>query len=766
MSSIRRRKLALRGAVGAAAVLVLVAIGFSLRGGGPADILQDVEEARLSGDHSRALKLIDELLTDHPDSPQAQTALQLRTQIQEQNSSFAVARRKRELLLRKELNAKLAEVREALSDRPYLVALDPVKEFLKLLRRQEVAFLRKRFGPLIEYELITFLDRVEKRFDDDRQQVAAAETLLKQYEGRNAKELRELEKRLAFVRQRDWVNVLPELTASLKTIADSRYVGKAKRKIEEFTQRAESVRAVFDSLEPLYYRVRSDRLRAEIYDLVKLARTRGKDLLMNCEFAEARRIYDEAYQKVDAVVLARPREYYHDLLNWLDANHISEKMKAEIQKIDSVVATLADVEKLVEKGQADAAYRLLRDVVSDYRLIRFEKKYRMPYAVASTPDGADVFVNGENIGRTPCTISMEISQRAVHVRLVRSGFEETEVQLVPIDSELSGTLDVALGKLLAWEKEMTVQGIEASPVIADGMVLLATTNASLIALDLKTGKQLWEARTNLLHRITAQPVVDGEVAYLITVAGVLHRVQMKDGTIEKVVDLEDRVQHDPLYMDDTLYIVTGKPSLVAIRGGTVAWSAPLAFHPSTRIVAKDGLLCVGTVKGHVLIHDAKTGEEKGRLKAPTDTSFFGGLSGHGDLVLAGGEDGKLYAFDVVQRKPSWTFLTTGPIAARAVSDGERIYLGARDGYIHVLSGDGRKVGSLDMGFAVLVEPALAGEFLYVLGSSRAKAFSIDGSDWWEQRFGQYNPMHVVAGEGYTVVVTNKPWVYAYPKDTK
>jgi hypothetical protein len=101
-----------------------------------------------------------------------------------------------------------------------------------------------------------------------------------------------------------------------------------------------------------------------------------------------------------------------------------------------------------------------------------------------------------------------------------------------------------------------------------------------------------------------------------------------------------------------------------------------------------------------------------------------------------------------------------------VSDGERIYLGARDGYIHVLDGKGRRVGKLDMGYAVVTEPALADGFLYVLGSNRVKAFATSGEDWWELPFDRCIPRHVVAADGYTVVITNKPWAYAFPRDIK
>ncbi len=767
MSSLRRRKLALRGGIAAAALLVLTVIGFSVGGGGPTEMLRDVEEARMRGDYVRALDLIDGLLTDHPESPEAQSALRLRTQIREQTSSIAATRRKRQKQLRLELDGKLAGVREALSERQYLEALVPVKEFLSVLQRQEVMPLRQKYGPLIEYELGAFLERVAKQFDDDLQQVAAAEALLKQYDAKNAEELQKLEKRLAFVRRRDWPNVLPDLTASLKTIADSRYVGKARLAIEEFNQRAQTVQAAFDSLTPLYYRVRSDRMRAEITDLVKAARTRGRDLLNDCEFEEARKLYEDAYKAAFAVDLEQPREHFHELLNWLSAHNITEKMKAERQKIDNVVAMLKDVDELVRTNKADAAYRLLRDVVSEYRLIRFEKKYKLPYAVRSTPDSAEVFVDGKSVGRTPCVIHMEISQTAARVRLTHEGFDRTEVQLVPVDPELSGTLDIALQKLPAWDKELTVSGVEAAPVIANGMVLLATTNASLLALDLESGKRKWEAPTDLLHRITARPVVAGDVAYLITVAGALHRVRLEDGAIEKLLDFEGRVDHEALFYDGTLYVVTGKPSLVAVRDGAVAWSVPLAFNPCTGIVAKDGMLCVGTVKGYLLVHDAKTGAEKARLKPPTgDTSFWGGLARHGDLVLAGAEDGKLYAFDIARRKLAWTYPTAGPIEAPAVSNGKHIFLGARDGYVHILDETGRKVADLDMAFAVLTKPALAGEFLYVLGSNRVRAFATSGGSWWEHAFDRWNPKHVVAGEGYTVVITNKPWVFAYPRDIK
>ncbi|MHC4548346.1 MAG: DUF4388 domain-containing protein [Planctomycetota bacterium] len=765
MSSLRRRKLLVRGGVAAALLLVVAGVGLTIQGPSAPDLMQQIENARLQNNHQRALDLIDELIDDYPESDEAQTAMRLRREIRDHDSVESTARRQREAKIRKELDQKLSDLRAALSDRPYLEALQPVREFLGILDRPDVAFLRRNMTAHLEYDLSEFLGRVKKRFDDDRQQVTVAEVILKQYRGKDASKLRGLEDRLARVRQRNWFHMIPELSARLEAIGASRYIGKAKREIDEFREHLQGAQGVFSNLDSLYHIVHRERMRVEITDLVRIARTQGKDYMMNCEFAKARRVYDDAYRAADAVTDEEPREHYRELIVWLETNKIIHKMRVEREKIDAVVATLDDVEKLVRENRADAAYRLLRDLVSEYRLIKFEREYTMPYRVTSTPDGAEVFVNGKPIARTPCTISLEISQSPVRIRLRREGFEDEDASLVPIDPKLDGTLRVELEKKLAWDKEITGGGIEASPVIARGMVLLATTDASLLAINLEDGSRAWEAPTGLLHRIKARPVVAGDSAYVITVNGSLHEVRLSDGKIVHQLDLRGQVHHDPVFVDDTLYLVTRK-SLLALRGNKVVYAVPLEDSPSTRVVFKDGLICVGTAEGALLVHDAGTGAARDRLRVPSGSSFWGGLADHGDLVLAGAEDGKLYAFDLKKRVLSWTFPTTGPLAAPAVSAGRHIYLGARDGYIHLLTANGEKMGQLDMGYAVLAEPALAKDFLYVLGSHRVKAFSRDGASWWERVFPDETPQHVVAGEEYVVVVTDKPWVYTFPKDVR
>jgi outer membrane protein assembly factor BamB len=476
-------------------------------------------------------------------------------------------------------------------------------------------------------------------------------------------------------------------------------------------------------------------------------------------------MFQAVQAKIDQVSDQEPRQFFRELSAWFDLRTIPAQTKTQLERIEAVTRTLHDVEDLRQKGRFAAAYRVMRDLVSEHRLIVFEKKYKLPYEVVSVPAGAEVELNGKAVGRAPCEILLDIQQEPMVVKLRRAGFRDAEARLVPTDSGLDGTLRVDLTKDVARQQEIAAN-IEATPALAAGKVLFATTDASLLALDLEKGTRAWEAPTGLLQRVTARPTVAGTSVYLITLDGVLHQIRLADGKIVDRRELGAQVDQDPAVHGDTIFVATRKPSLLSMRGTKILWEQPLAESPSTPVVCLDGTIYVGTTKGAILCHDEKTGAPKPEFRAASGTSFWGGLTAHKSLLLAGAEDGKLYAFDTRTGKQAWAHPTGGPLAAPPASDGERIYLPARDGYIHVLSTEGDPITRLDMGYVVKARPAVVGEFLYFLGSNRAKAF--DGRDglWWDRSFDGEFPVHVIAGGGRIVIVTDKPWIYAFPADVK
>lgn len=764
MLVMRRKKIVTRG--GAAAALLLVLVGVGLATGGPSaeSLASDIRRAQQKKNVARVVELVDELVEAHPDSPEAKWALELKGTLSTEMTQTDKEKREREKSLREDLETDLEEVRGAVSDRPYGEAMAAVKGLVAKLNKPEMTFLRKTTGAQIEWMLLSFFERVRDQFEADRKQVAAGEVQLRSLDGKPA-DLLDLEAKLKQVQQRDWPQLAPDLTQNLLAVAASQAVGRAAEAATELSQRLATGPANFTSLETLLHAVRRERFRAEILDLHKAAAKRGQDLLTDCELDRARELFEAVRRKADEVTDLEPREHYRELLTWLDQRNIRVQTTMQLERIDAVAKTLKDVADLRQRRNYAAAYRVMRDLVSENRLIQFEKKHKLPYHVVSVPSGADVEVNGKPIGKAPCEIELDIGQRPMVVKLRRAGFGDTEERLVPTDPALQGTLRVDLAKDLAWEKEIG-GGVEAYPVIADGKILLATTDASLLALDLGTGERAWEAETGLLQRIKARPTVAGRSVYLITLDGLLHQIRLADGRVVDRLDLGGKVEQDPAVHGDTIFVATRKPSLVALRGVKILWEQPLAESPTTPVVCLDGTIYVGTTKGAILAHDEKTGAPKAGFRVASGTSFWGGLAVHRHLLLAGGEDGKLYAFDTRNGKEAWTHSTGGPLAAPAASDGERIYLPARDGYVYVLSALGETVGKLDLGYTVKGRTAIANDFLYFLGSNRVKAYDSKGVLWWDKALDGESPVHVIAGLDRIIVVTDRPWIHAYPKDVR
>jgi len=764
----RKRRILVHGGIAVAFLAVLGAVGITVfRGPDAEEIMQEIAAAHQAGQSDKALQLIRELREKHPGSPEAASAAKIAKSIAEAREKKVQERKQVQDRLRREIDERLGEVRAALQDKPYLEALDLLPPLLDQLRQPQLAFLRKSVTSHLEYDLVSFLERVLRRCEDDRQQLAVSQHQLEQMRGGDAGELLELERSLAHIRSRRWPQLVPDLCERLREIAGSRYIGKASKGIEEFIAKIEGAGAAFNNLDALFFAVRAARLKAEIKALRDLADRQGKEYMRTCELRKARELYARAFDKAYSIDKQEPRKYFLDLLTWLERSNIRSELERRRDDLDEVITKLAEVEKLRRENRPHVAYRILRDLFTRHRLIRFEAKYKMPYRVLSTPKGATVFLNDREVGTTPCAIEMDFVPQA-RIRVERPGFHVAERALLPTDPDNTGTLDFELEKKLAWDREISGT-IEASPVIADGKLLLATNRSTLLALELAGGGSAWEAPTDTLDRITAAPVVDGARVYLATAPGRVYRIRLRDGKIDaEPLRLEGKIAYTPVLHDGTLWVATSKPALFAVRGGRVVSRTPLAAAPSGAPVAVDGEIFVPTAdRGQILVHDARSGKETRRLRAASETSFFGGLALFGSLVLAGGEDGRLWAFDRGTGETAWSKRTSGPVNAPAAAHGKRILLPSREGYVYGLTPGGDDAVKFDVGYAVERTPVVDNGFLYVAGGRRVVAFDAAAErPWWSHDFDGEEARFVVAGDDYVVVVTDKPWIHAFEKDVR
>ncbi len=765
----QRRTMLVRGGIASAVVALLAGVGLTLSGSDPSELMARIDAAHSEGQGNEALELIDDLIAEHPESAEVPGAMKIRTLIHQARDKERTRQHRERSTMEAELEREREQVKAVLADRHYrdgIAALGPLVKRVNAIRLPQVqASERSQIAFLIS----EFLERIEASYKADRQLVASAANQLRQAkESGSIGELRDLEQRIGLVRAREWSGQIGEAHASLARLIKQANLNSVEPRFAQFRKALAGAEKRFEGLDALHHAVIRERLRIEITARVGAANKEGKARLRECEFEKARELYQAASDLADSVKDMEPRRAFQELLQWLESRRTQQKLRMQIEKIDHVVATIKEIEERKNRGEAAIAFRLLRDLVSEHMLIEFERKYRMPFAVESSPRGADVYVNGARAGKTPCNVEMGIFKRT-SIKLKRDGFHDVEESIDPKDPKVSGVMSVAMQKRIIWNEEIN-GNVEADPVIAGNRLLVATSHANLLAFNLTNGRIDWDAKTGLLDRITSKPLVVGKEAYLITVGGRLSRIRLRDGEfLGESLQLGGRVEHNGVADGRTAFIATRKPSLIAVRAGRKLYEVPLGFSPSTNVVLHGHRLYIGTAdQGTILVHDQASGKELTRFKVPSGTSFFGGLSTHGDLLIAGAEDEHIYAFNTATGKSVWNYDTGSPVSSPAISFQRGIYVARRNGALQTLNAKGERVTRIDdIAGSLHGSGAVHDHFFYGLSSGRAVVFDLQSeSIWWDKSFDGESPRHVVAGSHVTIVITDKPWVYAFASDRR
>jgi outer membrane protein assembly factor BamB len=142
---------------------------------------------------------------------------------------------------------------------------------------------------------------------------------------------------------------------------------------------------------------------------------------------------------------------------------------------------------------------------------------------------------------------------------------EGTVVVRTLDGKLFGLEATSGARLWVYDRQvpvLTLRGTSA-PVVVSGRVIAGFDNGSLVALDLKTGKLIWETplaqprgRTELerMVDIDAEPVVFDEIIYAATFQGRVAAISLDSGQIDWDRDLSSYagigVDSDNVYLTD------------------------------------------------------------------------------------------------------------------------------------------------------------------------------------------------------------------------
>ncbi len=308
--------------------------------------------------------------------------------------------------------------------------------------------------------------------------------------------------------------------------------------------------------------------------------------------------------------------------------------------------------------------------------------------------------------------------------------------------------------------------VVASPVVADGVVYIASLSGYLYAIDQQSGKERWKFKSS--RPIASTPAVANGTLYFVSSAGALAALDLATGQPKWVtaVEYEKRFEAHSLHgyapagqtIPDAWDIYTSSPAVdhgkvyfgsgdgnvyaVDANTGVLQWKFPTrdVVHASPAVA--NNAVFIGSWDGSFYAIDADSGLQRWVFKAGDDPAthnqvgFQSSAAVVDGTVYVGCRDAHVYALDAATGRKKWDFPTSKSWVngTPAVRDGV-VYVGTSDSarFLALDARSGRLRFSADAKAYVFSSAALAGELAY-FGTHNGRLYAIDaksGRPVWE-----------------------------------
>jgi outer membrane protein assembly factor BamB/tetratricopeptide (TPR) repeat protein len=424
---------------------------------------------------------------------------------------------------------------------------------------------------------------------------------------------------------------------------------------------------------------------------------------------EARHAFDEALAAYRRLAAEYP-----------DQDELAALFRERVERYEGILAAVGRIAAATESGDFLTARAELRRIAEIHSDIPFAELVELPLRVETTPAGATVMLDNDEVGKTPLVARFSPG-RATRVRVLLDGFRPESTVL---DGDTTDSFRSVLARDPSWsvETDATVErvpvadregrvfvvdrggnvtcvalsdgsvgwsvatgdlsGLLPTPVLTEKKSLIvASVDGPLRCLSVEDGTQLW--RVDDLPAEAAPARLDREV-FVATTDGRVAIVRQSDGTRIATVELEDEVVADLVVAESAhaVVVLTKNGTARALRkGGEVLWESRVGRGALTSPVLHGNLLVAATDDGSVTTLDVRTGSVLWRqndvgelIHAPTV------LQG----VLCVPSRDRIHTFGLREGTPGPTFIGRAPWSAALATDGRHLFAPDRTGTIEVL----------------------------------------------------------------------------------
>jgi outer membrane protein assembly factor BamB len=237
-----------------------------------------------------------------------------------------------------------------------------------------------------------------------------------------------------------------------------------------------------------------------------------------------------------------------------------------------------------------------------------------------------------------------------------------------------------------WKKRFDV-GVMTDLVLADDVLYFATLRERVVALNISDGELLWTFDAGSATErffATSTPLVTEEQLIFGGIDGTIHALDRKTGKRTWKSSLGARISTALIDIDGKILAGTADNQLHLLQasdGKTVA-SRDLPGLPFGRPLETGDHIVVLMTGGSVLSVDKKLGAAHWEAKIDSEWASFRPLL-VGGTILAGADDGKVFALSAKSGKVDWSQDFNGPVTSLTHVPGERdeLYVGTSNGII-------------------------------------------------------------------------------------
>jgi eukaryotic-like serine/threonine-protein kinase len=314
---------------------------------------------------------------------------------------------------------------------------------------------------------------------------------------------------------------------------------------------------------------------------------------------------------------------------------------------------------------------------------------------------------------------------------------------------LTGVTTAALPKTLKLRWSFQAKdSIESSAAIAGGTVFVGSMDASLYAVNLATGKQLWRYATSDPIQ-ESSPCIYKDLVYVGDLNGTLHAVDAATGKARWTFKTEGEIKSSPNCYLDRVYFGSYDQNLYCLSAATGAliwkfsaegpihctpaidkgrvyvsgcdetfrtidaatgkqiYSFPLGAYSGASVALFENRGYVGTFGNEVLGLDLQQRAIEWSYRHPTRSfPYYSSAAVTNDRVIVGGRDKIVHCLQRLSGKEIWSFTTRARVESSPLVTGNRVFIGSNDGLLYELDlVSGKKTWDFTAGAPLSASPA-------------------------------------------------------------